>query len=158
MRPRVVFLSRSEDEELRCVTTHGLEECPYVTLVRFDGPLFFANASYLEDTITEIVRSKEGLSHIIIAANGINDIDTSGEETLSMMVDRVRSNGIDISMSGVNESVMEVFGRTHFLAKIGEDHIFPTLEKAIVTIHESAHEHDQEANCPLLTACRLVEA
>jgi SulP family sulfate permease len=120
MRPRVAFLSRSEDEELRCVTTHGLQECPYVTLVRFDGPLFFANASYLEDTITEIIRSKEGLNHILIVANGINDIDSSGEETLSLLVDRVRSNGIDISMSGVNESVMEVFGRTHFLAKIGE--------------------------------------
>jgi hypothetical protein len=61
-------------------------------------------------------------------------------------------------MSGVNESVMEVFGRTHFLAKIGEDHLFPTLEKAIVSIHESAHVHDQDADCPLLTACRLVEA
>jgi len=158
MRPRVVFLSRSEDEELRCVTTHGLDECPYVTLVRFDGPLFFANASYLEDTITEIVRSKEGLNHIIIAANGINDIDTSGEETLSMIVDRVRSNGIDISMSGVNESVMEVFGRTHFLERIGEDHIFPTLEKALVTVHKSAHANSQEAKCPLLQACRLVEA
>jgi anti-anti-sigma factor len=158
MRPRVAFLSRSEDEELRCVTTHGLQECPYVTLVRFDGPLFFANASYLEDTITEIIRSKEGLNHILIAANGINDIDSSGEETLSLLVDRIRSNGIDISMSGVNESVLEVFDRTHFLAKIGEDHIFPTLEKAIVSIHESAHDHDSEANCPLLTACRLVEA
>ena len=158
MRPRVVFLSRSEDEELRCVTTHDLQECPYVSLVRFDGPLFFANASYLEDTITEMLRTKEGLSHILIAANGINDIDSSGEETLSLLVDRVRSSGIDISMSGVNEAVMEVFARTHFLAKIGEDHIFPTLEKGIVAIHESAHENDPEANCPLLNACRLVEA
>ncbi|BBO71853.1 hypothetical protein DSCA_57830 [Desulfosarcina alkanivorans] len=158
MRPRVVFLSRSADEELRCATTHGLKECPYVTLVRFDGPLFFANASYLEDTITEIIRSKEGLNHILIAASGINDIDSSGEETLSLLVDRVRSNGIDISMSGVNEAVMEVFERTHFLAKIGEDHLFPTLDKAIVTIHESAHTHSQEADCPLLTACRLVKA
>jgi hypothetical protein len=61
-------------------------------------------------------------------------------------------------MSGVNESVLEVFDRTHFLAKIGEDHLFPTLEKAIIGIHESAHAHDQEADCPLLTACRLVEA
>jgi sulfate permease, SulP family len=158
MRPKVAFLSRSEDEELRCVATHGLQECPYVTLVRFDGPLFFANASYLEDTITEIIRSKEGLHHILLVANGINDIDSSGEETLSLLVDRVRSNGIDISMSGVNESVLEVFDRTHFLAKIGEDHLFPTLEKAIMGIHESAHVHDQEADCPLLTACRLVEA
>jgi sulfate permease, SulP family len=157
MRPRVAFLSRSEDEALRCVTTHSLEECPYVTLVRFDGPLFFANASYLEDTITEMIRSKEGLNHILLVSNGINDIDSSGEETLSLLVDRIRSNGIDISMSGVNESVMEVFDRTHFLAKIGEDHIFPTMEKAIVTIHESAHEHDPDADCPLLNTCRFIE-
>jgi len=139
------------------VTTHSLEECPYVTLVRFDGPLFFANASYLEDTITEMIRSKEGLNHILLVSNGINDIDSSGEETLSLLVDRIRSNGIDISMSGVNESVMEVFDRTHFLAKIGEDHIFPTMEKAIVTIHESAHEHDPDADCPLLNTCRFIE-
>ena len=158
MRPRVAFLSRSEDKALRCVTTHELEECPYVTLVRFDGPLFFANASYLEDTITEMIRSKEGLNHILLVSNGINDIDSSGEETLSLLVDRVRSSGIDISMSGVNESVMEVFSRTHFVAKIGEDHLFPTMEKGIVAIHESAHEHDPEANCPLLNAYRLVKA
>ncbi len=158
MRPRVVFLSRSEDEELRCVTTHNLNECPYVTLVRFDGPLFFANASYLEDTITEIIQTKNGLNHILLAAQGINDIDASGEEALSLIVDRVRSNGIDISMCGVNEAVMEVFGRTHFLAKIGEDHIYPTLEKGIVAVHQAAHENNPEANCPLLNACQLVEA
>ena len=158
MRPRVVFLSRSQDEELRCVTTHSLEECPYVSLVRFDGPLFFANASYLEDTITEMIQTKNGLNHILIAAHGINDIDSSGEEALSMIVDRVRSNGVDISMCGVNEAVMEVFVRTHFLEKIGEDHIFTTLEKGIVAVHEAAHENNPEANCPLLNACQLVEA
>jgi len=158
MRPRVVFLSRSEDEELRCVTTNDLDECPYVSLVRFDGPLFFANASYLEDTITEMIQTKKGLNHILIAAQGINDIDSSGEEALSLIVDRVRSNGIDISMCGVNEAVMEVFERTHFLERIGRDHIFPSLEKGIVAVHRIAHENNPEANCPLLNDCKLVEA
>jgi SulP family sulfate permease len=158
MRPSVVSLARSEDEALRCVTTHGLRECEYVAMVRFDGPLFFANASYLEDKITEIMRIKKNLKHIIIVANGINDIDASGEETLSLLVDRIRSAGVDISMSGVNESVMKVFGRTHFLAKLGEDHLFPTMEKAISTVHQTAHEHGEEEACPLLTVCRLVEA
>jgi sulfate permease, SulP family len=157
MRPSVVSLARAADEALRCVTTHGLRECQYVAMVRFDGPLFFANASYLEDKITEIMRIKKDLKHIIIVANGINDIDASGEETLSLLVDRVRSAGVDISMSGVNESVMKVFDRTHFPAKLGEDHLFPTMEKAITTIHESAHENGQEEACPLLTVCRLVE-
>ncbi|MGA9538135.1 MAG: SulP family inorganic anion transporter [Desulfobacterales bacterium] len=158
MRPSVVSLARAEDEALRCVTTHGLRECEYVAMVRFDGPLFFANASYLEDKITEIMRIKKNLKHIIIVANGINDIDASGEETLSLLVDRVRSAGVDISMSGVNESVMEVFRRTHFPVKLGEDHIFPTMEKAITTVHQTAHENGQEEACPLLTVCRLVEA
>ncbi|MFZ0610882.1 MAG: SulP family inorganic anion transporter [Desulfobacterales bacterium] len=158
MRPGVVSLARSEDEALRCATTHGLQECEYVALVRFDGPLFFANASYLEDKITEIMRLKKNLNHIILVANGINDIDASGEETLSLLVDRVRSAGVDISLTGVNEAVMEVFGRTHFPAKLGEDHLFPTIEKAITTVHESAHLHGQEEACPLLTVCRLAEA
>ena len=158
MRPSVVSLARSEDEALRCVTTHGLRECEYVSMVRFDGPLFFANASYLEDKITEIMRTKKNLKHIIIVANGINDIDASGEETLSLLVDRIRSAGVDISMSGVNESVMKVFVRTHFPAKLGEDHLFPTMEKAITTVHQTAHVHGQEEACPLLTVVRLVEA
>ncbi|PID39211.1 MAG: sodium-independent anion transporter [Proteobacteria bacterium] len=158
MRPRVVFLSRSEDEELRCASSNNLDECPYVSLVRFDGTLFFANASYLEDTITEMIRTKKGLNHILIAAQGINDIDASGEEALSLIVDRVRSNGIDISMCGVNEAVMEVFERTHFLEKIGRDHIFPSLEKGLVAVHRIAHENNSDANCPLLNECKLVEA
>ena len=158
MRPSVATLARAEDNALRCAATHGLEECPYVAMVRFDGPLFFANATYLEDKITEIMLAKPKLKHIIIVANGINDIDASGEEMLSLLVDRVRSAGIGLSLSGVNESVMTVFDRTHLRAKIGEEDLFPTMEKAIAEVHARTHEPGLERNCPLLTACRLAEA
>jgi SulP family sulfate permease len=157
MRPTVHSLARAEDDALRCAATHGLQECAYVAMVRFDGPLFFANSSYLEDKIMEIMRTKENLRHIIIVSNGINDIDASGEETLSLLVDRVRSAGVDISVSGVNESVMKVFQRTHLPEKIGTDHIFPTMEKAIDAVHEQTHRHSREQDCPLLTVCRFVE-
>jgi anti-anti-sigma factor len=157
MRPQVVSLARAEDEALRCVSTHGLKECAHVAMVRFDGPLFFANSSYLEDKMMEIMRAKEGLKHIIMVCNGINDIDASGEETLSLLVDRVRSAGVDISLSGVNEAVMQVLRRTHLPEKIGENHIFPTMEKAISAVHPEAHRTSGEAACPLLTVCRLVE-
>ncbi|MGD9973115.1 MAG: SulP family inorganic anion transporter [Desulfatirhabdiaceae bacterium] len=156
MRPTVASLARHEDEALRCATTHGLKECAYISVIRFDGPLFFANSSYLEDQITDLMRDKKTLKHILIVSNGINDIDASGEETLSLLIDRVRSAGVDISFSGVNESVMRVIKRTHLLAKIGVDHVFPTMEKAISQIHESAHRDGEEENCPLQTVCHLV--
>jgi len=157
MRPKVASLARASDDALRCVTTHGLKECEHVAMVRFDGPLFFANSSYLEDKIMEIMREKQKLKHIILVANGINDIDASGEETLSLLVDRIRSAGVDISLSGVNETVMKVFKRTHIPEKIGHNHLFPTMEKAIDAVHPDAHHTSDEQACPLLTVCHSVE-
>lgn len=156
MRPRVASLSRSEDESLRDAGIFGLRECRHIAVVRFDGPLFFANASFLEDQITDRLMNNDRLKHIIIVANGINDMDASGEEALSLIVDRVRSAGVDISLSGVNESVMAVFKRTHLLEKIGEDHVYPTMETALCATHESAHKDGDEETCPLTTVCRLV--
>jgi SulP family sulfate permease len=156
MRPKIAPLSRHEDQSLRCALTHDLKECVYISMVRFEGPLFFANASYLEDEIMELMRTKTNLKHIIIVSNGINDIDASGEETLSLLVDRIRSAGIDISLSGVNESVMKVFERTHFKEKIGENHIYPTMERAINAVHEETHKGGGEEACPLVTVCHLA--
>ena len=156
MRPKVASLARHEDDALRCTEEFGLQECAHIDLIRFDGPLFFANSSYLEDQITDRMQAKPQLKHIIIVSNGINDMDASGEEILSLLVDRVRSAGVDLSLSGVNESVMKVLKRTYLIAKIGEDHIFPTMEKAIGAIHAGAHLDSREVACPLTTVCRLA--
>ena len=98
---------------------------------------------------------KKLLKHIILVSNGINDIDASGEETLSLLVDRVRSAGLEISLSGVNETVMEVLKRTHFMAKMGEENVFPTMEKAIESVYERTHKLSEETVCPLKSVCYL---
>lgn len=157
MRPTVPSLSRHGDEDVfRCAVTHGLKECEYIDLIRFDGPLFFANASYLEDQINDRLIKKNTLKHIVIVSNGINDIDASGEEVISLLIDNIRSSGRDISFSGVNESVYKVFERTHLISKIGADHIYPTMAKAVCRIHPVTHSEGQEVSCPLSVACSLV--
>jgi anti-anti-sigma factor len=155
MRPKLAALSRHEDQSLRCADTHSLKECEYLVMIRFEGPLFFANSSYLEDKIMDLMRIKRNLKHLVLVCNGINDIDASGEETLSLLVDRIRSAGLDISLSGVNETVLKVLQRTHFPEKIGEDHFHPTMEQAISAIYPQTHQGEQEENCPLLAVCHL---
>jgi len=155
MRPTVATLSRLEDDSFRAAVLHDLEECAYIDMVRFDAPLFFANASYLEDKINERLVAKQNLRHIVIVSNGINDIDASGEEALSLLVDRVRSAGVEISFSGVTEAVMAVLERTHLIERIGRDRIFPTLENAVCALHEQAHREGEEETCPLTTVCRI---
>ena len=153
MRPRVGGLSMHDDLSYRDAAYFGLLECEYVALVRFDGPLFFANASYLEDRITDLTVSKPQLKHIIIVANGINDMDASGEEVLSLIIDRARSAGYQISLSGVNESVLSVMKRTHLYEKIGAEHIFPTQAAAVESVHAQAHTGSDEKACPLISVC-----
>ena len=115
----------------------------------------FVFPKFLEDKINERLTTKKDLRHIVIAANGISDMDASGEEALSLLIDRVRSAGVDISFSGVNEVVMDVFKRTHLYEKIGENHIYPTMERAVCTVQESAHHGGDEEDCPLMTVCRI---
>ena len=156
MRPKVSSLSRHEDQAFRAFEAHGLKKCEFIDLIRFEGPLFFANASYLEDEINNRLVNGKKLKHIIIAANGINDIDASGEEALALIINQLRSAGYGISFSGINESVMAVFKRTHLLESIGFDNIYPTMERAVLAVHAHAHQDEIEHECPLLTVCTSV--
>ncbi len=149
MRPVVTSLTRDRSRILVCAASKGLKECDYLSLIRFEGPLFFANASYLEDKISDLMLCKTTLRHVLIVANGINDIDASGEETLSLLVGRLRSANIDVSFSGINETVMKVLIRTHLDTKIGADHIYPTLEEALRHIHPTLHSPEEIKLCPL---------
>ena len=149
MRPAIASLSLSTDKGLHDALVFGLKTCRYIDVVRFDGPLFFANSSYLEEQIASHRKNQPALRHILLVSNGINDIDASGQETLSLLIDRTRSAGIDISLSGVNDSVMTVLERTHLVAKIGRDHIFPNTHTALRFIHGKTHKDNEVENCPL---------
>jgi SulP family sulfate permease len=153
MRPKVASLSLYPDSSYQSARDFGLRECDHIAMIRFDGSLFYANAGFLEEQISERVMAMPELKHILIVANGINDMDASGEEMLSLIVDRVRSAGYDISFSGVNEKVMAVMNRTYLYERIGPDNFFPTMQQAVEIIHQRAHTQCGQKKCPLLSVC-----
>ncbi len=155
MRPKVTTLSMYEDNSFQSARDHGLKECRHIAMIRFDGALFYANAGYLEEKVTERIRAMPELKHILIVSNGINDMDASGEEMLSLIVDRVRSAGYGISFAGLNEKVLGVMERTHLSAKIEEKNIYSTISHAVESIHSSGNSQCKES-CPLLSV-RFVD-
>jgi len=156
LKPGVAVVSLHPDASLRDASRHGLKECKYIAVIRFDGPLFFASASYLEDKVLEQVALMPDLRHILIVAHGINELDASGEEMLAVLISRLRDAGYDVSFSGLKDNVIDVLKRTHLYETIGEDHMFSTQALAIQGIHAKAHEDSQEKDCPLLKVC-LIE-
>ncbi len=157
MRPKVSSLSPGKDGTLHDASGHGLKQCRYIDLIRFSGPLFFPNASYLEETVSERRKARKELRHILIVANGISDIDTTGADALSHIVDRVRSGGVDISLCGLTTPVRQTLKQTGLLARIGQDHIYPNIDQALCAIYEQVHEEGREENCPLASFCGVKE-
>jgi len=155
MKPQVAELSLGSDGHFHSAKRRRLKQCKHLAVIRFDGPLFFANTSYLEDEVLDRVRKMPGLKAILFKADGINEIDATGEDMLSLLVDRLRSGGFDVYFSGFNEDVVDTLRRSHLYEKIGKNHIFITLVEAVDKIWPSIHESSEEDACPLMQVVPL---
>ncbi len=154
MRPVVAELSMHEDKVLKSAEHYRLKGCRHISVVRFDGALFFANASYLDEQVAKFRTDHKDLRYILLDASGINDMDASGEESLSMIVDRLRSAKLGFAMCGVKGQVMAVMERTHLLDKIGMENLYPNTETAVASIVNEIHNATDLPeggcnNCPL---------
>lgn len=154
MHPNVSTLAMSNDGVLGCTIDHGLRVCSHIAVIRFDGTLFFANASYLDEQVFRIRTANPELKFILLVADGINDIDASGEDALSLLVDRVRRAGIGFAMCRVKGEVMAVIERTGLADKIGRKMIYAGEEAALKEIIAMIHGMTKRKACgvcPLMT-------
>jgi MFS superfamily sulfate permease-like transporter len=151
MRPSIAMLSLHPDGTYRNRERFNLDQCKHLAVIRYAGSLFFANVSYLEEQVLETVRSMPRLKHVLIVGNGINELDASGEEIMATLVDRLHEQGLGLSISGLNDSVLDTMRRTGLLAKIGEENLYRNATRAVESIWESAHKGSDEKTCPLRT-------
>ena len=157
MRPGVAVLAPATDGGMGDASRHGLKQCRYLAAIRFDGPLNFANASYLEDEVLDRVSQLPDLKQVVIVADGINEVDASGEEMMRHLVEHLREAGLNVSFCGLKDQVIDVLKRSHLYAFVGDEHFYPSLARAIAAVYAFAHQ-EPEPECPFRTVMpRLVE-
>jgi len=154
MQPRVALLARHPDGTLRDASIFGLETCESISVIRFDGSLYFANTSYFEDKVLERVATRPTLRFMIIIADGINQIDASGEEMIAQLAERLQKIGITVLFTGLKRQVQEVFQRTGFFDKLGAEFFFRTDDQALEYAWAKIG-NNHEADCPLNVVCRI---
>lgn len=148
MAPRVAVLSRDPDGSLRDADVRNLQTCRNISLIRFDGSLYFANTGYFEDKILERVALKPDLKFVIIDAEGINSIDATGEEMLSNLVDRLKDAGVELIFARAKKQLWDTFERTHLMDKLGSDHMFAIRTHAFKYAWNRLGDNHAET-CPL---------
>jgi len=154
MRPVVSRLSMNEENVLKCAEHYRLKGCRHISVVRFDGALFFANASYLDEQVAKFRTEQPDIRYILLDARGINDMDASGEEALEMLCKRVRSAKIGFAMCGVKGQVLKVMERTGLIEEIGKEHLYADSKSAVSALIERIHNGTDLPkagcdNCPL---------
>jgi SulP family sulfate permease len=153
-RPHVAVLSRHNDDTLRDAEAHILSTCDHITILRFDGPLYFANAGYFEDKILERLAIKPDLKYLLIDAEGINEVDATGEEMLFELIKRLNKMGIELVFARAKTPLVAMFNRMHLTEMLGNKTQFRTRTKALSycwqkVIDEGVCNKDCPMDCPL---------
>jgi SulP family sulfate permease len=132
MTPRIVLLGLDEHGQLQNAERYNLPRFhPKVTALRFDGQLYFANVSYFEQSVVNLVSKDPNLRYLLVDSRGINGLDASGVEMLRGLVHRLRSNGIELAFCNIKGPVVEVMRQTGLLDQIGAERIFLTEQAAL---------------------------
>lgn len=148
MHPHITILSRASDGELRDAGSNILQTCPNITLMRFEGPLFFASAMYFEEKVLERVAAKPNLKFIIVDAEAITEIDATGEDMLHQLSLRLAALHIEFVFARTKRQVMDVFVRTGFAGPDWIDHFYRHDESAIEFAWQNISDCEHEV-CPL---------
>jgi SulP family sulfate permease len=149
MRPRIAELSRDPDGTLRDARVRGLKTCDYISVIRFDGSLYFANAGYFEETVLQNVASKPDVAFVILDAEGINSIDASGEEMLHTLATRLHAGGVDLLVARAKKQLMDIFRRTGYVENLGKNHFFRLRTHAFNYAWKKLADRHSVDTCPI---------
>ncbi|MCU7843004.1 MAG: sulfate permease [Candidatus Thiodiazotropha sp. (ex Monitilora ramsayi)] len=148
MRPRFAQLSRYEDGTMRDIRVHPLPTSPVISVVRFDGSLYFASAGYFETKMLGIVASNPDLKYIILDGEGINQIDATGEEVLHHLWERLQAQGITLVVARMKKQFMDTIRRTGLREKMG-DNFYSRIGLALNYVWNQLGDTYDRETCPL---------
>ncbi len=112
MKPRVALLGLHDDTTYRDLERFDLAHPhPKLTILRFDGPLHFVNATRFVDAMEWARRAQPEVKIVILSAAGINAIDTTGLDALAKVVADMRAAGQTLALCGLKKQVIDVLER-----------------------------------------------
>jgi high affinity sulfate transporter 1 len=105
---------------------------PGIVVYRLDDRLFFANARYVTRRMREAVRGAPTKSHwLVLDAEAIAHIDTTGMEALGRLVDELRDDDVSLVVARIRTSLKMLVHDAGLDAQIGDERFYPTVQAAV---------------------------
>jgi len=111
---------------------------PGLVLLRWDAPLFFANAELFRDRVLKAVASSATpVRWLVIAAEPVTSVDVTAADVVCELDDTLHSAGIDLRFAEMKDPVKDKLRRFGLYARFGEESFFATLGEAVNAYLES---------------------
>jgi SulP family sulfate permease len=123
----------------------NLETRPDVLIMRFDAQLYFANVNYFKEVIDELVIQKgDALRAIILNAESINNLDSSGVHAIEEIVDQYQRLSISLLFVSVKGPVRDAMAKAGLIDKIGADMFFLSNQQAVDAVDKILTGREKE--------------
>ncbi len=100
--------------------------------VRFDAQLYFGNANYFKKQLLQAVEDKgEGLKVVILNAEAINYIDSTGAQMLTKVIDDLKARGLQFYIAGAIGPTRDIIFRSGIINSLKKEHLFVKIKEAV---------------------------
>ncbi len=108
------------------------ETLPGLIVYRFDGPLFFANASHFRDRVLELIdESKTPIVWFLLDAEAITDVDVTAMEMLQGLQRELARMGVALAVARAKSHMREMLAQSGLLQAIGSERVFPSIRSGV---------------------------
>ncbi len=138
-RPHMAVVGRVPGtEHFRNVLRHKVETVPGLLALRVDESLFFANATVVEDRVSDQLRQDPGVRQVLLICSAVNQIDTTALEVLTELERSLAARGIIFMLAEVKGPVMDRLRDTELGRRL-DGRIFLSVQEAFVYAQRVQH-------------------
>ena len=134
-----------DPEKLRKRGIENAGKCRHVRVAYLTGPLFFAATSNFNEAFARL-----GNTHaLILSMRGVPLIDTSGLQAMMALLEKLRKEGVILSVAALHDDVRRMMERGGVIEAIGAANIFWSSDQAIVALEQRGCRYCAEELAPL---------
>jgi len=119
-------------------------QIPGLLILRWDAPLFFANANLFRDLVRKLVIETEPKPRwVLVTAEPVTDVDTTAADMLEDLDLELNAADIHLVFAELKHPVEDKIVRYKLLDTINHQH-YPTIEAAVVAFLDEKGQNEEE--------------
>ena len=121
------------------------KQIPGLLIIRWDAPLFFANANIFRKRVRDLVAASDPKPFwVLVAAEPVSDIDVTAADVLVDLDLELNAEGIHLVFAEVKDPVKDKIIAYGLLDTIDSRHFYPTIKRAVKAYKQVQAEIDLE--------------